>query len=342
MDLTTDLVPRLPNGASVLPTIFDSGESLERVLVQIEERARSEVFDMEDEVSRRACASLAYKVSRSMSAIGDVGDKQAAVLRADWDAINVHRRTAKLRLSALRDKVREPLNAWQKIEADRVAAHEDRLLSLTTFGDFTMALGSAKIADAIDNVHQIVIDERWEEFEVRASEAKGEALAHLNDIAVGAAEAGAAMVELTKLRLEKEQRDEADRRDEERRKIRIRETAAADQARRKAQEEAATDLEAERDNSELEVREAKLRADRAEQDAREAVEREREEVAARTQAESLAQRKREADEAHRERIKDAASNAIVAFSVGSSSLEYSRAIIDAIDAGQIPHVTITY
>ena len=353
MDLKTDLIPARADGASVLPTIFDSAQSLEGVLVAIEERALSETFDMSDEVSRKACASLAYKVSRSKTAIGDVGDKKAAELRAGWDAINIHRRAADDRLNALRDKVRKPLNEWEVAEKDRIEGHESRLLALSSFSEYTARLGSDKISEAIDGLNQIIVNGAWAEFEERAAEAKGEALAHLGEIYVEAAKAEAEeaarvkvaeaqAAELAELRAARDQFERVEKENTARAEKEKAEAEITERVRLEEKEKREAAIEAEKDRAEREVRDANLRAQKAEQDARDAVVRDRAEVAATAKAEADAKAKREADETHRDRILDAVADAILGFTDGEDREVDAALIAEAIADGKIPHVHITY
>jgi hypothetical protein len=340
MDFKTDLVPTLPNGASVLPTIFQDSATLERVLVQIEERALSETFDMENAASREACASLAYKVSRSKTAIAAVGDKLAVELRAGWVVINVHRRMANDRLDHLRDTVKAPLDAWKTAEKERIAAHEDRLTMLGAVCDLTAAIGSDTIREHLEATRCITVSDDWEEFQDDAVLARASAIAHLGDILAAALSAEAAEAELAQLRAADVRRGEEERKAEAEAETKRREAVAADRARAEAEAMAAHALEAERDRAELEVREAKVRADQAVIDAAAAVDRERAEVAAREKIEADAKEKREGDEDHRARIRIAVAEGIVAAAGGTTQQAFM--IIDAILAGHIPHVTITY
>ncbi len=343
MDFSTDLVPTLPGGASPLPTIFDSSENLERVLVQIEKRALSETFDMADATSRKACASLAYKVARSRTAIAGIGSEKAADLRAGWDAINTHRRVANDRLNALRDKVRAPLNAWDEAEKERVAAHEDRLTTLRAVCDLTAALGSTAIREHIKTVGEVTLGDQWDEFEEAAGEAKTSALIHLGAILETAEADEQARAELEQLRREKAERDEADQRAAAEAEIKRREDAAADRARKLAEVRASEAVEREKDKAEREVRDANLRAQKADQDARDAVDRERQEVAAREKVEADAKAKREADDQHNERIEAAIASAIIkAIPAAKLKTDDARRIVAAIRAGHIPHVQIVF
>jgi hypothetical protein len=340
MDLNTDLVPTLPNGASVLPTIFQDGATLERVLVQIEERALSETFDMSDEASRKACASLAHKVSRSKTAIAEIGDKQAAELRAGWDVINVHRRMANDRLDHLRDTVKAPLDAWKTAEKERIAAHEDRITALRAVLELRGEIGTEAIREHLEATRCITVSDDWEEFRDEAVDARMSAIEHLSDILAEALDAEAAEAELAQLRREKIDREKQDQIDAEQREREARDVTIAAMARKEAEAKAARALEAERDRAELEVREAKLRADEVVRDAAAAVDRERAEVAAREKTEAEARAKREADEEHRIRVETSAARAIT--TTAYLNHENSMLLVRAIADGQIPHVTITY
>lgn len=336
MDLTTDLI----TSRDLLPTVFDSDKNIEAMIAAAEHDARSLTHDVNTEDGRKGIASLRRKVSRSKTAMQAIGDPLAAAYREKWDELNVLRRKVVDRFDALRDEIGKPLDDWWTAEAQRIEAHGDRLLALKAVCYLTMALGSAAIRDQLDAARDITLGEEWEEFQDAAREARESAIAHLCDILGAAETAERAAAELDQLRRDKAERDETDRIAAREREQEDREKRAADRARWEAQEKAAAVLEAEKDRAELEVSQAKLRADKAEQDAREAVERERAEVTRVEKIHRDAKVKREADEAHRERIHAAAGEALIVSCYLSE--EVSDAVLNAITDGQIPHVAITY
>lgn len=339
MDLSTDLIQNAP---VLLPTIFDDPNNLGQVLADIEQRARSETFDISTETGRTACASLAYKVARSKTAIAEVGDKKAKLLRADWDIINVQRRIAFERLDALRDEVRAPLNEWQKAEKERVAAHEDRLVSIRAMFEHTAALGFHAIAQLIEAVAGVVIDEKWEEFEDEARAARNEATWHLEAMLAEAVKAEEAEAELEQLRREKAERDERDRIEAEQRELEAREATAANHARKEAETKAAAELEAEKERGDREAKDAERRIADAEHKAEMAATTERNRSAAEAEEERRITAEREADEVHRKRILKIVTMAIIKASAADLSRADASSIAHAIACGRIPHTTINF
>ncbi len=333
MDLTTDLIPAAPD---LLPAVFDSGKNIEAMIAKVEARARSETHDVTTEEGRKGIASLARKVSRSKTAMQAIGDPLAKEAREKWDALNVHRREVVERLDKLRDEVKQPLTDWRAAEEARFAAHNDRLEALGAFKDYTATLGSDQIQKAIDTLDVVEISEKWEEFEVEAADTKGLSLAHLRRILAGSQEAEAREAELEELRREKIEREAADQRRRADEAMKRRELIAAEAATKAAEAKAATDIEAERDRADKEVKEANHRAEDAA-----TTERNRIEAAAEAERQIIA--KREADQEHRKRIKARTCLAIIRLIAGVEQVtDSAERIVEAIGAGEIPHVTINY
>lgn len=335
---------------------------------KLKAKAPSDV-DVSTGAGRDKLRSYAAEVRREKSAI----DKARLNLTAGWRDMTKQANEAgkeiNERLESLAAEVRAPLTEWEEAEKAR-EAEVDRVISLIRTARF-VAMGEA--ADAIRDrgttVHEMVIDR--EQFQDRFEEAereKKDTVEHLFSALKAAEQAEADRAELERLKAENEERERAaaaqreadeaearrvedERLAEERRVAAEKEAqdrvdAAAREAEERTRREAEEAAEAERQRVQREHDEAlaaeRARAEEAEWTAQ--AERDRvaaEERARQDEAQRVAdeQAKREANQAHRTRVKTAAKKAIM--TCGADE-ETAQKIILAIIAGEVPAVTLAF
>lgn len=317
------------------------------------------VPDVSTDRGRKEIAALAYKVTRTKTAIDAAGKKLNEDARAKINVVDASRRKIREELDALADEARKPLTAWEDAEEARqnaIKEWHDKLRSTATLvsGDD----GSNLIADRIATVEAMAIDETAFGIETDAARhAKTQALAALNTALDRARKHEADQAELARLREESEARAAA-----EAERLRV-ETEAKEKAEREAREKAAyaeavkrQAEAAERAQKEAAEREAraveaareeatrKAQAEHAAELARVEAERKRLELAESARLADIAKAKREeearqADRKHRGEIMAASKTAIMALGVEEDA---AKKIVLAIVAGEIPHVTLRF
>lgn len=309
------------------------------------------VPDVSTERGRKEIASMAYKVTRSKTAIDDAGKKLNEDARSKINAVDAQRRKIRDELDALADEVRKPLTEWETAEEGRKAsaARDLKLIS-----DLSVVLAS----DTADDIKA-----RWERLNtltlLEDDHLDGIDHARANlETALDALEVARARAqrteddqrELARLREESEKRLAAEQAElarksaEEAEAKRVanaeaeqlrRETEAAERARLEAERTA----KAEQERVEREAREAvakaeseaqaiKERAEREDRERQDAIDRERREQAA-----------RDADRAHRSRVMGEVKTAIM--TCGPDE-ENAKKVVLAIIAGEIPHVALRF
>lgn len=311
---------------------------------QFYERMREEtakhVPDVSTAAGRDAIRSLAFRVTKTKTALDKAGLDLTADWRAKVNAVNKARGPIVDRLAALADEVRKPLTEWEAAEAARVAANDAVLADLRAAAVIADDDTSETVAERGRRAYfatfpdgQWLDDERAVAEEVKAATVAS-LLAACKRLKVEEAE----RAELEALRAEKAEREareaaeqaERDRiaaeEEAERQRVAAAEQAerdrlaaikaeedrvervrqeAAEQARREAEAEREREREAERAEHERQLaaeREAREKLEREAREREEAAQREREAEAAR-QREAEAAKEREAA-AERERVAD--------------------------------------
>jgi hypothetical protein len=258
---------------------FNRPGGIETILGRIEEEALAHAPDTSTVKGREAIKSLAYKVSRSKTALDEAGKSLTEEKRKAIAVVDEERRNIRLRLDSLRDKVRKPLTDWEDREEARVSSHRTTIKAMRSIVTQALASDSESIEKAIFELEEVdvspaALDEFWEE----GKSAKALGLEQLKAALPLAQQREAEAAELARLRVEKAQRDaeEAERQRlaaEQERQRRIEEEARANAERnaelaRKAQEEERQrQMQAERDEADRRVKAAEDAARKAESEA---------------------------------------------------------------------------
>lgn len=328
---------------NIVVSAFRTPGGTAELFERIAQEARSHVPDVTTKKGRDAIGSLAAKVSKSKTiaekyAKDLVAEEKARIKLVDDDRIQFVKR-----MDALRDEILAPRDAWEQAEKDRVAKHETTIsvirmpLSLIQNEDGEWTAQSIK--DAISELENRVIDSSFEEYEEQAKLAKFETLEVLRKALIAREKFEAEQAELERLR-----QAEILRQQQEREAQIARE--AAEKATREAEEKARFEAErVQREKAESEQREARLKAEKeaAELRAQQAAENERKRIEAEQFAQAEAARKaEEARLANVEHRKQICSEALKGLTDLGLSVDQGKAVLNAINKGLVPHVSIKF
>jgi hypothetical protein len=234
-------------------TAYASG-GIEKIIESLEKKVRAIPVDISTEEGRQACASVAYQIARSKTALDDMGAKLTEEWRQRTNAVNADRRVARDRLDKLKAEFRAPLTNWENAQKERVAAHENALRELDSLCQ-NVPLASADIAARLVRLPDFD-NRRWEEFSNRAEDMLMRVRKVLQDAHDAAVTREEEAAELARLRAA-----EIKRRDEEiERQIKERDRRLAEEAAENARQQAEQDAQDK-------IAEANERAARAEQEA---------------------------------------------------------------------------
>ena len=299
------------------PDLF-SGENLDALLKKIRQHTEGFEASVDTEKNRKNIASLAYKISRSKTAIDNAGKDLAADWKKKVAAIDAQRKRARDYLDALRDEVRRPLTDWET-EQERIA-EEAREAERQRLEE-----EERKRKEAIEAKEREL---REREAEIARKEAKAREIAEA----------------------ERKNREQADREERIRKEAEERAKREAADAIARAEKEAREAKErAEREALEAAAREAAA-AQRAEEERQAAIQREKERALAeqrereRKAAEKAARDKAEedrriADRKHRLSVNAAAAKALEEEGFASDQAER---LVTLIASGAIPGISVNY
>lgn len=309
---------------------------------RVSENARSVVFDMSVKKDRESLKSFAYSLARIKTTVDNHGKELVSGIKQQAALIDADRKFWRDNMELLQDEIRKPLTDFEQAEKDRIAKHEESILSINFYKTAVIAdKDSVWLKGVIRNVEEIAIDSSFEEYEEQAKIAKYETLEFLRTTLVAREKYEAEQAELERLR-----QAEILRQQQEREAQIARE--AAERATREAEEKARFEAErVQREKAEAEQREARLKAEKeaAELRAVQAAENERKRIEAEQFAQAEAARKAEearlADVEHRRQINREALEAIKGVCPELSEPQV-KSLVGAIISGLIPHVSIKY
>ena len=307
---------------------------------RIAQEARSFVPDVTTKKGRDAIGSLAMKISKSKTLIEKYGKELVAEQKAQIKLIDDDRISVVKKFDELRNEILAPRDAWEQAEKDRVAKCLEFLDEITELAKPEF-LGNAawQLKGYIDTLSNLEIDSRFMEFQEQAKIAKFETLEALRTALVSREKYEAEQAELERLRIAEQQRIQQERDAQIARE-------ATEKATREAEEKARFEAErVEREKREAEQREARLKAEKeaAELRAAQAAENERKRIEAEQFAQAEAARKAEearlADAKHRKQICGEALKGLTDLGL---SVDQGKAILNAINKGLVPHVSIKF
>lgn len=328
---------------NIVVAAFKTPGGTTELFERIAQEARSHVPDVTTKKGRDQIGSLAMKVSKSKTFIEKCGKELVADQKAQIKLIDDDRIATVKKFDELRNEILAPRDAWEQAEKDRVAKHEQFInvirMTAAICQNPENPWASINIKDSISDLENLVIDSSLEEYEEQAKLAKFESLELLRKSLAQAEQREAEQAELERLRLAEQARLQ---REHEERIAR----EAAERATREAEEKARFEAErVQREKLESEQREARLKAEKeaAELRAVQAAENERKRIEAEQAAKSEAERKaaeeREADQAHKKLICSEALKGLTDLGV---SVDQGKAILNAINKGLVPHVSIKF
>lgn len=314
--------------------------------------------DISTDKGRKAIKSLAFKITRTKTAIDAAGKELNDEARQKINAVDAERRAVKEHFDALAKSVRAPLTEWEEAEEKRVEFIDNMIAMFRSARIVEMGEDAASIRSRGAEIYQTVLDaetfqERLDEAQREKDETVGVLKAAMDRAVVAEAEAA----ELARLRAENEAREQAEREKAEADRIererveaeRRAEDARADAEKAEAERVARAEQEA-ADRARIQAEEAAeaARAEErrqhdaelaAERTAREQAEREAQAERDRIAAEDKARAAREEDKAHRTKVKSAAKAALMTFGADE---ETARKIVIGMIAGEVPHVTLVF
>lgn len=157
-----------------------------KIFEEIKSIVTGHEIDLETAKGRKEIASLAYKVSRSKTAIESLGKKLAENKKEklylklkEIDAINAEREKASAKFDELRDEIRLPLTEWENAEKERIANIKNKL-SLINDLKFAPLNSSQDCEAAISEASNVKLDETFAEFHDDAKKALFDVLNFLN------------------------------------------------------------------------------------------------------------------------------------------------------------------
>lgn len=340
-----DLVA-LPEPKNALATFTTDG-AIEPILADVRRKVDAflaEGHGVDTAAGRDTIKSFAFKVTKSKTALEEVGKELAAEQKKIPALIDATRRHIKETLDAWRDEVRKPVTDWEAAEEARVGAIKALLEELQgTIDDPSWTMRPAEVLrDRLGEVERDfcnICEAKFGEYVGAASELKAKAVAALTERVAAAEKREADAAELSALRAEADARAKKDRDDRIASEAAAKAKAdaeAAVQVERDAAAKREADLKAAAEAAEQAKADAENRASRAAAEAKEAAERK---VREDKEREEAAQLQREQDKAHRATINREALAALVK---GGVDIEVAKTVIVLIATRAVPHISINY
>lgn len=333
--------------------LFVNG-GMAKILKEIEAKAMAIDADISTARGRKEIASMAHKVTRSKTLLDGLGKDLVADWKNKAKKVDAVRKECRDFCDSLKERVRQPLDAWEQAEENRIKSHRQKLDRIKMTAIATHNDGEPLSADELKQnlamAEGIVVDETWEEFQDEAARTKAESIETIKAHIARQEKAEAERAELERLRKEAEERkakEEAERIERERKEREERIRKEAEEKARREAEQRERELREEAERAERQRIEAEARA-KAEQEAavraaeekarREAEERERQRIEGERQEKEVAERKA-ANKQHRAKIEHEAEESLIQLGMDR---ENAALVVQWLSNGQIKNAMLNY
>ena len=285
--------------------------ALDALLVKVDETLNGFVPDLSTAKSRKEITSLSQKIVRTKTAIDAAGKDLTEEARQKLDAVNAVRKRARDELDKRRDQARKPLTDWEQEQAALEARRTKGLQCLVDLGCVGFGATSKDIRKRIEEVEAFDLGDWWGDRIGKAKAERTRALALLKPQLQQAEQSEKQAAELAEL---KHRQAEAE-------------------AKRQAEQEA-------KDRAEREAEEVKAQKNREAELARQHEEQRKTELATLEDRARKAEAKRKADQAHHDKVISEAVAAITS-KTGIPTTQ-AAAVVELIEAGQVPNITLHF
>ena len=320
---------------------FSQPDGLQSVIDQITSQAIEQAQDLDAATAagRKKLASIAYSVAQAKTAIDGTGKELVADAKAKIKIVDNNRKAVRDQLDNLRDQIRLPVTEFEEAEKAKQAeiqALSDRLFNLSsTVGEYGVRLTAQQLRERLQQVGDLTDGDVPENIKTQAAAVQKS----LEESIATAEEYEAQQAEIERLRQEQAAREQAER-----------DARIAAEAAEKAKAEAEAKAKADREAAERARIEAQLRAEQAEREKQQAIERAEAEKKAAVEAErkrqqeerervAAAEAARAADVEHRRTI----NRAILAIMLDCGIDEAAaKEFLKRAVGGNVPHLKICY
>lgn len=302
-----DLIIQTPSNPAVL---FSNNEEFEKLFGKIKATVNGTPTDVTSAKNRDAIKTTAYKISRTKTALDELGKNLTDDWRKKTNAVNASRKEMRERLDTLRDDVRRPLTDWENDEKEREETALAALEEVRSLGRLDFDVTVEDIESRIEKLATASKRNDWNGREEQAGKAVQLATDILGSALVSSKERRRIEAENAKLLAEKEAKEKAENERLEKEKM---EAAAREKVEAEKNDELAK-AQKDADEAKANQRIAEQRAKDVEAQAKKDVERAAKDAAAQKLAEEnrLAAEKAEKEKAEKEQLalkKERAANA---------------------------------
>jgi hypothetical protein len=327
-------------------TVLTDPEQFDAFYAKVKAETDAHVPDVTTDKGRKAIAALAFKVTKTKTAIDAAGKGLTEEWRSQTAKVDASRKAIRDKLDVLRDLVRKPLSDWEAAEETRIAQAKDQLAGLTSAAVVTIEDTAATVEARLEEVRGRNLDPTLFgiEFDL-ASQRRDNALTVLAAALERLRKEELDRAELERLRAEvaeREAREAAEKAEAEAREATRLEEEETARLEREREDQAERDRIAAQERAAEESRLAEVRAEEARQQAAATAARDAEERAAGEQRRrdqeheaELAAERRRADEAEAARKQEA--DRIVAERRDQEAAAQRQREVQAAREADIPH-----
>lgn len=139
--------------------VFASPDAAKQLIAKIEAEVAAFIPDLATAKGRGECAALAFKITKTKTAIDAAGADLVEEARKTVKKTDVERKTFRDRLDELRDQARKPLDDWEQAEKDREIRSRATIAKLEQLGKISVEDTAETVRNRWTDIKAFVLDE---------------------------------------------------------------------------------------------------------------------------------------------------------------------------------------
>lgn len=163
-----------------LMAMFSNDKGLDPIIKKIKERVKSEELDPTTEKGRQRIGGLARQIGSAKERLKETAEALTEEWRAKTASVNAEKKRMATELDSLRDEVLAKREAYEKAQAERIAAHEAALNEILNAHQFDSTDPLAEHIKARRERVEEVNARDWQEFSERAKVAYEQSASRLD------------------------------------------------------------------------------------------------------------------------------------------------------------------
>lgn len=164
---------------TIKPLELFTPQGADSILKEIANKTKDFKADISTKKGRDEIKSLAHKITRSKTALDDLGKELVSEWKNKSKQVDNERKKIRDGLDSLKENIRKPLTDFENEEKLRISERESRIKEMKQLADGVISFSSKMIEEIITKLNDLIKYD-WHEFKIKADETYNAQLSYWN------------------------------------------------------------------------------------------------------------------------------------------------------------------